>query len=421
MIVGDDTVRPGGAMGPVPGCAGDGSAVRRLVVALLVAAACGVGLLLAGLPEAFSPVGQWDFDTYYYALRVYDGGGNPWEMSEVVKAAQGSVHHFIYPHHVFAFFRLFAYDEIGQAKDAYLVARLACVAALLVLWAYGFVRGGARDWFLVFAALGYNAAICRDLVVGNVSLFEQVLLWFGLFALLRGRLGIFCGLVILAGQFKILPVFLVGLVLVTGAKKRWAYLWGSVLACVVIAAGVYVSNPWAAGTFARLTWLVGTMEPGGTIHPSSLALFREVCDALLRSSDIIGEVHPKHVANVVYGFFAVAVLGAYVWRVRRGMEPRRALFVGVLTYALLAPRMKDYSYIIAVLPTFELLREQMGRPGSLKWLVVGAVLLLALPGLDMLWQYRPLVLAGWAWAVGMSSATEDSARRRQTQDCRVEA
>jgi hypothetical protein len=244
------------------------------------------------------------------------------------------------------------------------------------------------------------------LAVGNVSIIEQVPLWLGLFAFQRGWLGVFCGLVILAGQFKLLPLFLVGLVLTTNAKRRWTYLWGSVAACAAIAAGVYLSNPWAARTFAHLTFLVGTMEPGGSINPNSLALFRDLCDGLLRSSDIPGDLTPKQVGNIVYGVFVLAVLGAYAWRVRRGMEARTALFVGVLTYVLLAPRMKDYSYVIALVPVFELIRGQLSRPGSLKWLTVGTALLLALPGLDMSWEYRPLLLAGWAWLVGMTSPAE---------------
>jgi len=382
--------------------------VRRAIVTVLVAAACFVGLLLAGLPDAFSPVGQWDFEAYYFALKVYDAGGNPWETSEVVKAADRAVWPFLYPHHTFLFFRLFAFDDLGKAKDVYLATRLGCVAFLLVLWTYGFVRKGGRGWFLAFAMLGCNATICRDLAVGNVSIIEQVPLWLGLFALQRGWLGAFCGLVILAGQFKLLPLFLVGLVLTTNAKRRWTYLWGSVAACAVIAAGVYLSNPWAARTFARLTFLVGTMEPGGSINPNSLALFRDVCDGLLRSSDIPGDFTPKQVANVVYGVFVVVVVAAYAWKVRRGMEARTALFVGVLTYVLLAPRMKDYSYVIALVPVFELIRGQLGRPGSLNWLIVGAGLLLALPGLDMSWEYRPLLLACWAWLVGMTTPAECS-------------
>jgi len=106
----------------------------------------------------------------------------------------------------------------------------------------------------------------------------------------------------------------------------------------------------------------------------------------------------------VYVVFAVAVAGVYVHAVRRGMELRRALLVGILTYVVLAPRMKDYSYIIALVPMFEMIRERISKPDSARPLVLAATLMLAMPGLDMLWEYRPLVLAGWAWLIGVSSA-----------------
>jgi hypothetical protein len=389
-----------------------GSGIHRVLLALVVAAACGLGLLWTGLPEAFSPVGQWDFDAYYYALKVYDAGGNPWNMAEVVKMASTTAHHFIYPPHTFAFFRLFAFDDIAKAKDAYLIARLACLAVLLPLWAICFVRSGARGWFLAFAALGFNATICRDLVVGNVSIFEQVPIWLGLWALLRGRLALFCGLIILGAQFKMLPASLLLLVLVTDSPRKWAYLLGSVVACALVATGVYWADPRGAKIFLNLALEVGTMEPGGMINPGSHALIREVLDSILHSPLVFGDVPLGTVVNAVYVVFAAVVLVVYWWAVRRGMELRAAIYTGILTYVLLAPRMKDYAYIIAIVPTFELIRMWVAtrKAERLVALTVGAIVLLAMPGLEMLWQYRPLVLAAWAWAVGVGMAGEEARR-----------
>ncbi|HVP09824.1 MAG TPA: glycosyltransferase 87 family protein [Phycisphaerae bacterium] len=379
-------------------------AIARALIALAVTAVCGISLLFERLPEAFSPVGQWDFEAYYYALKVYDAGGNPYDMSAVVKAAQGAVWPFLYPHHTFAFFRLFAFDDIRTAKDVYLAARLVCLGALLLLWSHVFVRAGARGWFLAFASVGCNATICRDLLIGNVSIFEQTLIWFGLFALLRGRAGWFCLLIVLAAQFKLLLICLLPLALFAGTRRKWAYLCGSVAACGLMGLGVYLSNPSMARAFARLTLDQGAMGFGGQMNPCSLALLRDAADGLLRSWEAMGDLRPREVADVVYVVFAVAVAGVYVHAVRRGMELRRALLVGILTYVVLAPRMKDYSYIIALVPMFEMIRERISKPDSARPLVLAATLMLAMPGLDMLWEYRPLVLAGWAWLIGVSSA-----------------
>jgi hypothetical protein len=390
-------------------------ALGRRLLPLLAAVVCGVGLLWAGLPEAFSPVGQWDFETYYYALKVRDAGGNPWDMAEVVKAAGGTAHYFIFPPHTLAFFRLFAFDDVQTAKDAYLVARLLCVAGLLTLWAACFVRAGARGWFLAFAALGFNATICRDLVVGNVSILEQVPIWLGLWALLRGRPGCFCALIIVAAQFKLLPAVLLLLLLVTKSPRKWEYLFASVLACGLVAAGVYWWDPQGARIFLNLSLHVGTMEPGGVIHPSAFALIQEVAERLVQAWAVCGHLPPKTLGNWAYLFYAAAVLVVYGCAAWRGMDVRRAVFTGILTYVLLAPRMKDYSYIIALVPTFELIRESLTSRTSerLLALTVGAVVLLTLPGLEPLWQYRPLLLAAWAWVIGVGM--------QEGHDCRLAA
>jgi hypothetical protein len=154
------------------------------------------------------------------------------------------------------------------------------------------------------------------------------------------------------------------------------------------------------------------MEPGGMINPGSHALIREVLDSILHSPLVFGDVPLGTVVNAVYVVFAAVVLVVYWWAVRRGMELRAAIYTGILTYVLLAPRMKDYAYIIAIVPTFELIRMWVAtrKAERLVALTVGAIVLLAMPGLEMLWQYRPLVLAAWAWAVGVGMAGEEARR-----------
>jgi len=126
------------------GGAGLRSPAARGLLPVFVAAACGFGLLWVGFPEAFSPVGQWDFEAYYYALKVHDAGGNAWDHAEAVKAAGGYVNHLMYPPHTLQFFRLFAFEEIRTAKMAFLTTKLVCLAALFILWTTCFVRAGAR-------------------------------------------------------------------------------------------------------------------------------------------------------------------------------------------------------------------------------------------------------------------------------------
>jgi hypothetical protein len=372
----------------------------QALLAVLVAGACGVGLLWCGLPEALSPVGQWDFDAYYYALKVKDVGGNPWEHGELVKMAGGAVSPALYPPHALEFFRLFAFADVNTAKLAFLAAKVCCLAALFPLWLTVFVRPGARGWFLAFAALGYNAALCRDLVVGNVSVFEQTLIWFGVWALLRGRLGAFCLLIILAAQFKVLPIVLLGLVLLTDSPRKWHHFGGSLAVCALIAAGVFWWDPTGSRTFVKLMSDMGLMERGGAIHPCALMLLGDIAAAVAKASDFADELAARRAAYVAYILYALVVVVAFVLAARR-RDLRSKVFLGMLTYALIAPRMKDYSYILVLVPTFELVRQRLARGGSFRWLAVGLIGLLALPGLDVLWPYRALLLAGWVWAMSL--------------------
>lgn len=386
---------------PEPAGASVQSSVARGFLAAFVAAICGVGLLWVGFPEAFSPVGQWDFEAYYYALKVHDAGGNAWDHAEVVKMAGGAVNHLMYPPHTLVFFRLFAFEDIATAKTAFLLTKLACVAALLVLWTTCFVRAGARGWFLAFAALGYNAAISRDLVVGNMSLIEQTLIWFGVFALMRGRLWLFCLLIILSAQFKVLPICLLGLVLLTDSPRKWHYFVGSIAACVLLVAGVYLWDPAAFRTYLSLLSDVGFMEPGGMIHPCARTLIRDIFADVMKTFGLFEGMKPKVIAYPVYAVYAVVVVLLFVRAVRRGMDLRTAVFLGMLTYAVAAPRMKDYSYILVLVPTFELIRDRLARPGPGRVLVFAVVAFLTLPGLEVLWRYRSLVLAFWVWVISL--------------------
>lgn len=361
----------------------------------------GVILLCAGIPEAFPPDGQWDFETYYYASKTLAAGGNPADYRQLAETAGHQVLPFVYPHHTLLFFRLFALDDLSTAKYAYLAAKLGCVVALCVLWTTCFVPAGVRGWFLAFAALGYSATIWRDLVAGNVSLFEQTLIWFGLLALLRGRLWLFCGLIILAGQFKLLPLCLLGLVLLTDSPRKWRCLAASVAACGIIAGAVYLSNPQAARMFVQNAANIGSAEPGGEVNPCALAFILEVTTKAMERISALDGISPAFAAKFPQAAYVLALLAAVGFSLRHRLDLRGKIFLALLTLALVAPRMKDYSYVLLLLPTFELLRLRLTRGAGEGMLLLAVAALLALPGLDDLWRYRPLLLAAWVWVIAL--------------------
>jgi len=373
----------------------------RILAALLVTGVCGYALLRAGVEELATPAGQWDFEVYYYALKVRDAGGNPWDHAQLVRAAGGAVHHLNYPPHVLPFFRLFYFDDLQLSKQVFLAAKLAVLAALLTLWLRAFIPAGFRGWFLAFAALGFNAALARDLVVGNISIFEQALIWFGLYALLRRRPLVFVTLITLAGQAKVLPLALLALVLAADVPHRGRWFLGGVGGCGLIALAVYLAWPEETRYYLALQAAVGMMEPGSPLNPCLRALVQDLIQAAQPALPVLQGRRAADLALPVYAAAAAVIVAATVWAIRRGRDPLWAWYLGLCGYALTVPRMKDYSFILLLVPVFELLRPRLTGSPSGRGLAVGILAVLAAPGTDMLWEYRPLLLAGWAWAVSL--------------------
>lgn len=400
---------------------------KRAACRVAVAVACLFFLSQTDLPKLATPDGQWDFKTYYYAAKTYDAGGNPWDHEALNRAAGGWVPPFIYPPPTLRVFRVFTLDDLATGRAMFLAVKLFAGVALCTLWLICFVRPGARGWFIAFLAVGFNAALARDLASGNVALFEQTLIWFGVYALLHGRPWLFTGLILLAAQFKIMPICLLGLVLLTDSPRKWRCLIVGVLLAGAIAAVVQLSDPREAALFRQASHSTGWGEGGSSVNPSSAGLIGDLVSIIAERMFIADVPQARSVARWSYAVGALAIFAYFIHRIRAArrassridgpsassdfpadavgifLRSRNLIFLGLLTYALLVPRMKDYSYVLLLPAAFEMLRYRLERPGAVRGVILAAGALLALPGTEIFWPYRPLLLAGWAWLIGMES------------------
>lgn len=362
------------------------------------------GLAAQGCFEvAFFDSGQIDFESYYYALQTYREGGNPYDDRLLTAAAGHTVYPFIYPHHTLAFFSLFDRGDIVTSKQWFLAAKVVALIVLGVLWTFAFVRHGGRGWFLVFAALGFNATLARDLTQGNVCAFEQLLIWFGLWALLNGWPGLFCAGVILGAQFKVQPLALLGLLWCFPVVQRARYAIASAVVVLLIAAAVVLHDPTAARYYVKRSSDVARAEIGKN-NPCAPALWRELAGMAMDPYSAFDDVNRRVTGNVAYVPYAMLILFA-AWRMlpRVGLG-RRGVYLGILTFALTAPRMKDYSWNLVLVPAFELLRDALRRPMGLRVAVLIAFGLCALPLRDAMWTYRAYWLTFMLWAATLAAA-----------------
>lgn len=291
------------------------------------------------------------------------------------------------------------------AYELWLVLKVCALGGLLWVWNRSFVQLGRSWWTVAYLVLAYAGALYADLVAGNVSIFEQFGLWLGFAALMRGQYGRFCVCIILVSQFKLTPAFFAVTLLLVPKVPQWK--WFAV--CITGFLAVFSLNFILEPTLTREFFDVAqALDERGTESASTLAFVRDALDlvggATFSADSMLDEV--------VYGLVALAVAGItllLVTRHRRAGSPidqRWIIFVTCVAYCLMVPRLKNYSYIIMLVPTLHLLRELPRRqlvPAAAAVLAFMAVfphgntLLPFYDVAELLYDYLPLVTA---FAVG---------------------
>lgn len=318
--------------------------------------AVAAGYFLFELSQVVTRDAQEDFRTYFCATTTWLRGGNPYDLAEVSATAGREIKlPFVYPPVALWLFRPFAALQYHTAYFVYLALKLVGIAGLYCVWRRLFPQLARREWLLLATfVFGYRCALIRDLRAGNISVFEQVLLWGGFLLLLRGSSARGCGLVALSGLLKQTTVLFVALAPAFGRSQR------SVLCVVGSAAAfgcVHLMSCWhAPGFFRSFVAAAASLDERGDLNPSALAVSRDVVE-------ILGL--PPATSWAGYGLWCALVAGiAFVVLVRRGAwrHPPVLVTTSVLTYVLLMPRMKDYSYLIALVPALQVIGVLSDRP-----------------------------------------------------------
>jgi hypothetical protein len=251
---------------------------------------------------------------------------------------------------------------------------------------------------LILLPLGFAGAALVDFHAGNISMFEQLLIWLSFACLLRGRWRSFLALILVAGSFKILPLsflLLLGLEQRSAALRRLGFAGLGLVLMVALQAllafdllGVYWSS-------------VELNDERGSINPCSYAFWGSLLhfleqQGLLKSTDWL--------RGTLYlgGVLLILSLGMrpFIRRMRR--DRWSAILMATVVYALVMPRFKDYSYLLLI-PAGAALA--LAQPGA--WRALLLTLLLCLPTHELPWipseglrgflSYYPLYCAAGLW------------------------
>ena len=346
-----------------------------------------------------------DLWTYYLAARAHSLGLDPYSLEVLNSLAdrpRSSTlfdYPFVYPPMTIYVFEPLIHLRFEDAAILFLAVKAAMLAGLYALWSALFLRR-FDPVFLWFGLLAFNSPAYIDMHVGNVSIIEQFLLWSGFAALLARRHAVFCALTAAAALFKLTPLLFLGLLFVPSLRPgRPLLLAGITLGLFgAIAAASYLAIPGAASglteNLGRHFMLVGAL------NPSLLGVWEFARQVLGKDA---GLDLPAWLPFLLYAAAACAVL-ALSFPVLRALavDGRDAILFACLAYAVLMPRLPDYSYIIVLLPAYvAFCRTTIGASPLLIVLAFMQVANQHILGSKIFYsiilQYYPLLLALLAW------------------------
>jgi len=345
---------------------------------------------------------QWDFQVYYFAAKAWAQNLNPYEVESLktagAKPDQDSP--FLYPPITLPIFRLFTVVSYEAARNIWLALKLLGVLGLVLLWRRTFLRG--VDWLVLLPVvlMSFNGATLADLETGNITVFEQLILWMGFWCYLRGRRSWFVLLVVLGSVWKLTSiVLLLMLVLPRECRKRgWVPLAIGLASFALVVFVPFFLRPDQLRSFLASSRSV--QIDTGPADPCMFALFTFV------SHHFLSTRFPTVAIPVGYAAWALFVV--YVlrksWHPLRGALEQNGRFAALLyalfLYSLISPRFMCYSYMLLIVPATLVL---YGLPGSAA--TVSTLLLpLCLPSnnfhirtFSLISDYYPLLLTLGAW------------------------
>jgi hypothetical protein len=344
---------------------------------------------------------QWDLSTYYYAAKAYQTGQNPYDRDVLSEIAGTAIRlKFVYPPHTLPVLEGLTILSYPAMHPVWLGLKALFLMALFRAWMRLFPGSSGSPGFLLFALLAFNGAVLSDLVAGNISIMEQACVWGGFLFLLQKRRLEFAVMMGLAAFFKITYAWFFVLLLFPPTKENVRALLVGIL---LVAAPLVLSatmTPSLFGNFLSNAAAVGDVLERGNNNPCLFAFLLTIADL---ASDAAGGKIPLAVVLALFGIHAVVIL-SLVGRAARdllsrgGPEPLRdMIFLACLTYPLIVPRFKDYSYILLIPAGYELFRRLgTGRlEGAMMMFILVVPTFTLFSGLLPLTEYY-LFFAGYA-------------------------
>jgi hypothetical protein len=347
----------------------------------------------------------WDFQTHREAGKIFGSGSNPYDAENLPPNVRT---HFLYtyPPVTLFFYQAFSLTDYKTAAHIFLILKCILLIGLVYFWKREFLKDDADPFFYIFCLLVFNSAVFVDMIAGNINLVEQFLLWVAFGFYIKKRLVPFCAFVLAAASFKMIPTFFIILVLLADDKNKYKLFAGSAGAFLAYLLIQYVILPEYFTGFIKNALIV--VGESGNVVPSTLKFVGDVSKTL---GDLFGIVLPESLQVTIVGFIICGVV--YLTyraanRLKSSNIPNREtieVFLICLLYALIHPRMKDYMYLLLIVPSYYVIKNtRFTRLAPFLFILfILSSERLGLPifssMMSLIWAYYPLMIAYCVWGI----------------------
>ena len=354
----------------------------------------------------------WDFKAYYYCAKAFQQGVNPYLPSAVSEIAKSEVFFtYPYPPLTLLIFKLFLVFNYSTAFFVFLFLNCVLIIWLIYLWSKEFLKQDADALFYIFCLLAFNGSIYLALRSGNFVIFEQSLIWLALFLFLRRNLWGFCALIIFAASIKLQPLLFLFMLFFLEHKRKYAYFFYSLIIFWAILALSYLLYPLFFLDFVNFAF---HLDERGIINPSTLSLLKDLFEL---SGKMFRVTIPAILPLAAYVLIILGIVFAAAGSFKKLLltqskgKEKIIIFLFCLTYSLVLPRLKDYSYILLLVPTYFIIKKATLIKNYPLYFIFAIIpcIYVTLPGLPIfsyfLWNYYPLIIAYSVWALYLAEVS----------------
>ncbi len=283
----------------------------------------------------------WDFKTYYYSAKTFFAYKNPYSVQEINQLHGTDIWHPLpyHPYFLFIIAPLLHYD-LKTAGTIYLVFNL--IVIFYLLWVWNALLGGKTKILLLLFLLffSFNRSLSILFNSGNISVIVAAIIWSALYFWKRENAVLFTLLIFIAMLFRVFPVLFLSLVLLYPREMKIRAAKTAIV-CIIIALLPFVFRP------PLLIQYIDTLSKMplelGCINPCSYSVFVEAANRI--------GIQWEHLPHLIYILYVIVILLFFLKALRKTdwkKDKIQTINLFFLTYILVVPRFKDYSYILAV-------------------------------------------------------------------------